>query len=112
MASRRTMLTPPLTFLGVKLIEDGNEILVTEVDIAPPVARIVSMGILPGMVPPYEEHDARIEAGYSPEQWYELHWWERALEYAHYRIRKAAQAVMADKAEQKAKRQMRGGRRK
>lgn len=42
---------------------------------------------IPGKVSLYEEHDCRIEAGYTLVEWYNLSGYERAIEIAHYRIR-------------------------
>ena len=42
-----------------------------------------------GLVPFYEEHEARIIVGYSFEAWRALDRWERALEVAHFRVRRA-----------------------
>ncbi len=44
---------------------------------------------IPGTVPLYEEHDARIESGYNLLEWNNLNPDDRALEVAHYRIRHA-----------------------
>lgn len=44
---------------------------------------------IPGIVPLYEEHDARAELGYTLIEWYNLSPDDRALEIALYRIRNA-----------------------
>lgn len=43
---------------------------------------------IPGNISWYEEHDARIRAGYKLDDWYELDHRDRAFEVAHYRIRR------------------------
>lgn len=40
------------------------------------------------MVAPFEEHDARIAARYTLGEWNALGWEDRALEVAHYRLRR------------------------
>lgn len=45
----------------------------------------------PSLVPLYEEHDARIEAGYNWTEWYELGRDHKAMEIAHYRLRKSVE---------------------
>jgi hypothetical protein len=35
----------------------------------------------------YEEHDARVQAGYKLDEWYALDPLDRALEVEHYRLR-------------------------
>jgi hypothetical protein len=68
-----------------------NDELVTSL----PVQRKDMLGIeinqmpIPGIVPFYEEHDARSESGYNLYEWYELAPQDRALEVALYRIRHA-----------------------
>lgn len=42
---------------------------------------------IPGNIPVFEEHDARIKAGYTLTEWYKLDSGARALEVAHYRLR-------------------------
>jgi hypothetical protein len=55
---------------------------------------------IPGMVLLYEEHNARNEAGYQIDEWYDLHPRERATEVALYRIRHSLEYQKA-KAEQR-----------
>jgi hypothetical protein len=43
---------------------------------------------IPGNITWFEEHDARIKAGYTLSDWYLLDYRERAFEVAHYRIRR------------------------
>lgn len=70
------------------MTKDGAPIL--EVPASDTVATGVGYSVeIDGLVPPYEEHDARIEAGYNLTQWAALAPGERALEVAHYRLRKA-----------------------
>jgi hypothetical protein len=56
---------------------------------------------VPGIVPFYEEHDARVEAKYTLIEWYDLNEAEKALEVAHYRIRHSIeyQKYLKDKRE-------------
>jgi hypothetical protein len=44
---------------------------------------------IPGIVPYYEEHDARLESGYNLIEWEAIGPYDRALEIAHYRVRHA-----------------------
>jgi hypothetical protein len=49
----------------------------------------VEMGIaLPGFVPLFEEHEARVTAGYTLTAWRRLRSTDRALEVAHLRLRR------------------------
>jgi hypothetical protein len=41
------------------------------------------------VVPPFEEHVARAEIGYTLAEWYDMHYFERAFEVACYRLRVA-----------------------
>ena len=50
---------------------------------------IVAAPLVPGYVPPFEEHEARIGAGYSLAAWRRLSMENRALEVAHLRLRHA-----------------------
>lgn len=59
---------------------------------------------IPGNIPPYEEHDARIKAGYTIPEWYELDIQSRALEVAHYRLRYAVEMAGHDAVENAIKR--------
>jgi phosphoribosyl 1,2-cyclic phosphodiesterase len=49
-------------------------------------------GQFPGLVPPFEEHDARQAAGYTMPQWERLHFMYRAIEVAMYRVKKRVEA--------------------
>lgn len=60
---------------------------------------------LGNQVPWYEEHEARIQAGYTVTEWYALHWGERALEIAHYRVRWYVEAHKAEEAKIRQKRE-------
>lgn len=68
----------------------------------------VSAGIMwgaigEGMVPLYEEHAARIESGYTIEQWYGVDRMERALVVAMRRIDIAQKNLQSDAEIRKAK---------
>lgn len=60
----------------------------------------------------YEEHAARIEAGYTLRTWYRITPYERAFEVAHYRIRNLVHALSVMKQEEDARKQERKNRRK
>jgi hypothetical protein len=56
---------------------------------------------VPGVVSFYEEHEARLESGYSLPLWYNLDAEDRAVEVAMFRIKKAIE-YQKYKAEEKA----------
>lgn len=61
--------------------------------VSQPAAHAVNTGIeyaawVPGLVPPYEEDDARVQAHYTLAAWDALGAVDRAREVAHYRLRK------------------------
>jgi hypothetical protein len=66
---------------------------------------------MPGNITTYEEHDARVQAGYTLNAWYHLPWQARALEIAHYRLRWYIKAHVEEEAMINSKRQRRGARR-
>jgi hypothetical protein len=50
----------------------------------------ITLGItIPGLVPFFEEHDARLNAGYTLPAWQRMTATEKALEVAMYRLRHA-----------------------
>jgi len=59
---------------------------------------------IPGNVPLFEEHDARLGAGYKIPEWYKLEPGERALEVALYRSKKAVDMAGNDAVDAKARR--------
>lgn len=65
---------------------------------------IAVIGLLPGMVPPFEEHSARRKAGYSIPEWRALDYMDRAIEVASQRIENKVEAIMQEQAEEKARR--------
>lgn len=65
---------------------------------------IAVIGVLPGMVPPYEEHSARIKAGYTIPEWRTLDWIERAIEVAMYRIGNKVEAIMNEQMKEESSR--------
>lgn len=62
--------------------------------------------LVPGLVPPYEEHDARISAGYTLPMWDALGPEGRALEVACYRARRLVALHSQDAQAAEAERQM------
>lgn len=54
-------------------------------------------GQFPGLVPPFEEHEARGAVGYKLPDWYDLHYMERAIEVARYRLRKRLELEESEK---------------
>ena len=48
---------------------------------------ITSKNQIPGNISWYEEHDARVSAGYNLHEWGSLSFEDRAMEVAHYRLR-------------------------
>lgn len=68
--------------------------------------------LMPGNVPLYEEHAARVEAHYTLPQWQCITPFERAFEVAHYRLRNLIQAHSAMKQEEEARKPDRKNRRK
>lgn len=52
--------------------------------------------ILRGLIPVYEEHDARISAGIKLGEWTEMEPMEKALVVAHHRIANAVRNHQAD----------------
>lgn len=56
---------------------------------------------VPGIIPFFEEHDARTENGYNLNEWYNLSPADRALEVALYRIKHAIE-YQKHKAEERA----------
>ena len=86
-------MTPPETFLKVRVgTQDILEVL-TEHSVDAGIRYVVFAA---GIVPFFEEHDARIEAGYTLPQWSELSWEERALEVLHFRMRHKIELVQRD----------------
>lgn len=59
---------------------------------------------IPGNVPQYEEHEARLGAGYMIPEWYELEPGIRAIEVALYRIKKAVNLAGNDAVDAKMQR--------
>lgn len=55
---------------------------------------------IPGIISFYEEHDARLDAGYTLPEWYNLSSHERSMEVAMYRIRHAIE-YQKNKAQEK-----------
>lgn len=49
------------------------------------------MRLHPSLVPLYEEHDARVQAGYTWSEWYSLTHDQKAMEVAHYRLRRSVE---------------------
>lgn len=77
-----------------------------------PTGRTVHTGItyavmVPGLVPSYEEMDARIEAHYTAAEWQMLGPLGRAWEVAHYRARKLVALHVSDAQAQAAEREAR-----
>lgn len=66
----------------------------------------------PGNVPIFEEHSARVEANYTIPGWYRLTPYARAMEVAHYRLRKLIDAHASMKQEQEAAKESRKGKRR
>lgn len=62
---------------------------------------IISVGHLPGMVPPFEEQLARRKVGYTFKEWEELDWAERAIEVAMLRLENRIEAIQAEEAKNK-----------
>ena len=60
-------------------------------------------GVIPGMIPPYEEHAARRKAGYTLAEWRALDWQDRAIEVAMYRIEAKVEAMSAEEERERAK---------
>lgn len=86
---------------------EGEEI--TEAHVRHAVSTGVTFGVLvPGLVPPYEEHDARVAVRCTLTEWRAMEPAARALEVAHYRLRRAvslhSEDARADAAERESKR--------
>ena len=85
----------------------SDDVLITDI----PIRTKDSLGLyvdgvsIPGMVTMYEEHDARVEAGYTLREWYNLDGYSRAVEVAHYRVRHSIEYHKTLKQEQEANRQ-------
>jgi hypothetical protein len=81
------MLLKQLTSFGIYL----DEQLITELRVSSKdmLGITIHQVPIPGIVPFYEEHDARVDSGYTLTEWYNLDGRDRALEVALYRIRHA-----------------------
>jgi hypothetical protein len=55
---------------------------------------------IPGIVSFFEEHETRLDAGYTVPEWYNLNGRDRAMEVALYRIRHSIE-YQKNKAEQR-----------
>ena len=64
---------------------------------------IAILGLLPGMVPPFEENSARRKAGYTIHEWHEIGWMDRAIEVAMFRIENKVEAIMNEKMKDEAR---------
>lgn len=78
------MSTKPSTAFGIKVYG----IPITSVK----AKRVIETGItsffqLPGNITWFEEHDARIKAGYTLDEWHSTDYRDRTFEVAHYRVR-------------------------
>lgn len=103
------MSKPPRRFLGVTKRVDELSYSVTQVEFDNPIYTGISWRHLAdGLVPLYEEHDAREQAHIGMTEWYEMHPMERAFVVAKYRIKRFMEGhekeAEAKAAEQQAKR--------
>ena len=104
MSLKRTSRTPQ-GFLNVKKIantasgEDSISlpILELEADGGKTIPGVSVHGQFPGLVPPFEEHEARGAVGYKLSEWYALHYTERAIEVARYRLKKRLELEESEK---------------
>ena len=62
------------------------------------------VGTIPGMVPVYDEHAARLKAGYTIPEWRGLIPVDRAIEVAMYRIENKVEAISQEIQAEKSKR--------
>lgn len=70
---------------------------VTRIELDNAISAGVTWGSLGSdMVPLFEEHSARLERGYTLEQWYTLDRMERALVVAHRRVDMASKNLQSD----------------
>ena len=87
----------PLNFLGVSKEIRGISYNILEVELENGIYAGIQMRLSAnGLVPFYEEHDARITAGYTEKEWRALSRWERAVEVAHMRIKSAVKNHQAE----------------
>jgi len=108
------MLILPANFLGVRRITGTAHLLnhedATYIDILDdPGGSYDSYGItvtssLPGLVPQYEEHSARLNAGYTLPQWRDLNWIDRAIEVATFRIKNKIESIQNEQSRDEANR--------
>lgn len=86
------------------------EVNVTEVELEYGVSAGINLRSLGnGLVPIFEEHETREEAGYSMDAWYELSPMERAFAVARRRIRNAMKNLQAEAEIRQAKREANKG---
>jgi hypothetical protein len=70
---------------------NGEPILSYKVENRYGIEFMSAAGRVPGMISLYEEMSVRVDCGYNIHEWKLLSAEERALEVAHYRIRKAVE---------------------
>lgn len=96
-------VTKPVGYAGIRYS-------VAYVELEEPVETDIEMRAFSReLVSPFEENDARLEAGYNLIEWLSLSRWQRALEVAMYRIRNSIKAHQAEKDAQKMRAQSKAG---
>lgn len=99
------MSRQPRSFLGVRKRFDDRDVSITEVELEYGVsAGVFLRSFSEDMLPPYDEHLARIRAGKSLKEWQAMGRWERALTVAITRIDNAVQNHQAEAEIKNAKR--------
>jgi len=87
----------PRSFLGVSKQYDDIRVPVTEIELDHAVASGAQLRLLgENLVPLYEEHTARLEAGLDLDRWQMLDPFEKALIIAQRRIRLALENLQAE----------------
>src|SRR3989304_9199104 len=85
LACRKTTSRPPPGTFGVKI---GGEPILNVPSAGSFQSGITFAMTAAGLVAPFEEHEARVTAGYNLLEWRSLDPHDRALEVAHFRLRK------------------------
>jgi len=102
----------PKPFLRVVKRVGEVEENITKVELGESISAGIKLGAIgEGMVPIFEEHSARLERGYSLEQWYALAPMERAIVIAVRRIDVATKNHQQEAEARHVKRGMKKGKR-
>jgi hypothetical protein len=87
----------PRSFLAVTKKIGSIESPVTEIQLEHGVSAGIHLRVLAeGLIPLYEEHEARLERGIRLKEWEEMDYIEKALIVAQRRIRNAAQNLQSE----------------